>query len=222
MTDNIKGNNKIQLNELSVWALAFGCVIGWGSFVMPGNTFLPDAGPVGTAIGLVIAAVICLVVCVNYSYLVPKYPDANGSYVYVRYILGEDHAFLSAWSLLLAYISIFWANSAAIALLGRYIIGDKLMWGFHYVLFGYDVWCGEVLCTLLVIAFFGLITTYFKRLADIVRIILAVTLFVSVIILFIGVCMNLGTVSMLSPAFSTGESKIVQQWFMHTCRCAHI
>ncbi len=37
------------LTIAGAWALAFGCSVGWGSFVMPGNTFLPLAGPVGSA-----------------------------------------------------------------------------------------------------------------------------------------------------------------------------
>ena len=40
------------LSALGAWALAFGCSVGWGAFVMPGTTFLPIAGPVGTVIGV--------------------------------------------------------------------------------------------------------------------------------------------------------------------------
>ena len=45
-------DNKKYLGIFGAWALSFGCSVGWGSFVMPGTTFLPIAGPVGTAIGL--------------------------------------------------------------------------------------------------------------------------------------------------------------------------
>ena len=38
------------LSRLDVWAIAFGCIVGWGAFVMPGTTFLPLAGPMGTII----------------------------------------------------------------------------------------------------------------------------------------------------------------------------
>jgi hypothetical protein len=44
---------KRDLNELQIWSLALGAIIGWGCFVLPGNKFLPTAGPLGTAIGLV-------------------------------------------------------------------------------------------------------------------------------------------------------------------------
>ena len=41
-----------KLNPLNVWALALGSIIGWGAFVMPGTTFLPKAGTLGTFIGM--------------------------------------------------------------------------------------------------------------------------------------------------------------------------
>ena len=41
-----------KLNPLNVWSLALGSIIGWGAFVMPGTTFLPKAGTLGTLIGM--------------------------------------------------------------------------------------------------------------------------------------------------------------------------
>ena len=41
---------KPYLSGLDVWSMAFGCMVGWGAFVMPGTTFLPIAGPIGTII----------------------------------------------------------------------------------------------------------------------------------------------------------------------------
>ena len=38
-----------------VWAIAFGCAVGWGAFVMPGTTFLPVAGPLGTLIAMALS-----------------------------------------------------------------------------------------------------------------------------------------------------------------------
>lgn len=40
------------LSVLDVWAMAFGCMVGWGTFVMSGTTFLPVAGPAGTVIAI--------------------------------------------------------------------------------------------------------------------------------------------------------------------------
>ena len=57
------------LTPLGAWALSMGCAIGWGSFVMPGTTFLPVAGPIGTSIGLVLGGLVMLLLAVNYHYL---------------------------------------------------------------------------------------------------------------------------------------------------------
>ena len=35
------GSLQRQLSPMHVWAIAFGCVIGWGSFINPGKKFLP-------------------------------------------------------------------------------------------------------------------------------------------------------------------------------------
>ncbi len=108
-------NNKknVYLNGLSVWALSFGGIIGWGCFIMPGTAFLPDAGPVGSLLGIFLATLFALLICVNYSRMIKQFPETGGSYVYTRHILGEDHAFLVAWCLLLAYLSLMWANATA-------------------------------------------------------------------------------------------------------------
>ena len=45
------------LNPVDVWAMAFGCMVGWGVFAMPGSTFLPVAGPMGTLISMLVGMV---------------------------------------------------------------------------------------------------------------------------------------------------------------------
>ena len=50
------------LMPVDVWAIAFGCSIGWGAFVMPGTTFLPIAGPAGTLAAMVLSTALMLVI----------------------------------------------------------------------------------------------------------------------------------------------------------------
>ena len=110
------GTLERKLSPLNVWSLALGCIIGWGAFVMPGNTFLANAGPLGTAIALGVAAIIMIVIAVNYNYMINKYPDAGGTYTYTKEMFGHDHAFISAWFLILCYVAIIWANATAVSL----------------------------------------------------------------------------------------------------------
>jgi len=62
---------KTYLGIAGAWALAFGCSVGWGSFVM-------------------------LLIAVNYHYLMNRHPDGGGTYTYTKKTYGYDHGFLSA------------------------------------------------------------------------------------------------------------------------------
>ena len=63
---------KRALNPMHVWALAFGCIIGWGSFINPGKKFLFNSGVAGTAIAILPRAAITVVIHANYAHVVPK------------------------------------------------------------------------------------------------------------------------------------------------------
>ena len=181
--DNIQGSGRERyLSPLAVWALSFGCAVGWGAFVMPGTTFLPLSGPAGTAIGLIVGAVIMFIIGVNYHYLMNKYPDAGGTLTYTIKAFGYDHGFLSAWFLVLVYIAIIWANATALSLIFRKLFGTLFQFGFHYKVLGYDIYMGEVLLSMLVTAIFGCCCMYGKRLAVTVQIILALILLGGIVI----------------------------------------
>ena len=91
-------NNEAKLQRtlkpVHVWSLALGSIIGWGAFVMPGNTFLPNAGPLGTAIAMGIAALIMISIAFNYSYMINHYPVAGGEYVYAKSAFGKSRGVL--------------------------------------------------------------------------------------------------------------------------------
>jgi amino acid permease len=80
----IENNAKLKrnLSPMNVWAIAFGCVIGWGSFVNPGKKFLPNSGVAGTAIAMVLGALVMIIIAFSYAYMVPKYPKAGGEYTF--------------------------------------------------------------------------------------------------------------------------------------------
>lgn len=194
---------KKYLSPLGVWALSFGCSVGWGAFVMPGTTFLPIAGPVGTAIGIAVGAVIMLIIGRNYYYLMKRYPDAGGTYTYSKNVLGYDHGFLSAWFLVLSYIVIVWANLTALALIGRNLLGDMFQFGFHYQLAGYDIYFGEILASIGVLFLCGAICMLRKRLAVWVQILMAIILIGGIVVCFVAVsAKNGGVTSVYQPAFS--------------------
>ena len=176
--------------RVSAWAYAFGCACGWGAFVMPGNTFLPQAGPLGAGLGILIASVLIFLVGITISYISKKYPNDSGIHVYVGKILGKDHGFLTAWAVLFAYLSIIWANATAFVLLVRNISGDVFQFGFNYRIAGYDVWFGETLITSTLLIILGLLAIFGRffirvlhSIMTLIHITLVVGLFIALIIL---------------------------------------
>ena len=115
---------KIQpyLSPLAVFALSVGSAIGWGSLVVTSSSYLSQAGPMGSILGLLIGFVMMLMVSSHYHYLTNRYPGAGGLYNYVKQLFGYDLAFLIAWFMFLIYIAIFWANATSIPLFARYFM----------------------------------------------------------------------------------------------------
>ena len=152
-------NEKLQrkLTPLNVWALALGCIIGWGAFIMPGEIFLLKAGPLGMALAMCAASVILTIIAVNYCYMIKRYPVAGGEFIYVNAVLGEKNAFVCSWFLALCYLSIVPLNATALALIFRTVWHEAVVFqvGFHYQIAGYDVYMGEVLLALTALVIFA-------------------------------------------------------------------
>ncbi len=209
-TQSESGGLGHYLSPLNVWGLSVGCAIGWGAFVMPATTLLPKAGPVGVVVGMIIAALIMIVVAICFHYLLTRYPDSGGAYVFTKKVLGFDHAFLCGWSLLLAYLAIMWANATAFILISRYLFGGVFQFGFHYTVAGYDVYLGEVLVTLATLLLFGVISCTKKRVIISLNTVLALVLFFGVVAcFFIVVGLSDANFASFEPSFAPGTNPVV-------------
>ena len=197
------------LTLLGAWALAFGCSVGWGSFVMPGSTFLPVGGPIGTTIGIALGGVVMIVLGINFNYLMNKYPDKGGTYTYTKLSFGYDHGFLSAWFLVLTYIAIIWANATALPLIGRTVLGDVFQFGFNYEIAGFHVYLGEIILAISSIIIAALICLN-KKLSQLIQSIMAVVLFVGVVACFIIAASNGIN---LEPAYAPSNSSSFNEIF---------
>lgn len=71
-------------------------MIGFGCFVLPGNAFLPEAGPLGTALGLLAGAGMIMVISLSFSYLIRQLPRGGGSFLYAAALFGKAHGFFRA------------------------------------------------------------------------------------------------------------------------------
>ena len=169
------------LSRLDVWAMAFGCMVGWGAFVMPGTTFLPAAGPAGTMIALVISTMIMLIVGTNFSFLMAHSPSTGGVYSYTKNAFGRDHAFLASWFLCLSYLTIVFLNATALFIVIRVLFGSRLQTGYHYVIAGNDIYLSEVALSILALAIVGVLFIWAKAFLQKLFTILAVILFLGVL-----------------------------------------
>lgn len=172
------GELKRQLNPMSVWALAFGCVIGWGSFINPGKKFLPNSGVYGTAIAMILGALVMVIIAFSYAYMVPKYPKAGGEFTFTKQCYGKTMAFICGWFLVVAYLTNVPMNSTAIPLIVDGLDGDVniLQFGWHYTIAGQSVWMGESLFAILILLFFGFLNIIGVKKAGFIQTVLAVLL----------------------------------------------
>ncbi|MBO7661758.1 MAG: amino acid permease [Clostridia bacterium] len=204
-----KGSGKPlpYLTALGAWALAFGCSVGWGSFVMPGDTFLPLAGPVGSALGLGLGALAILIIAANYHFLMNRYPDAGGTYTYTKKSFGYDHGFLSAWFLILTYVAIIWANATALPLIARTLLPGVFQFGFHYEIAGFHVYMGEIILAVGALLLAALVCLR-RKAAERTQIVMAALLFAGILICFTAAALRTRVAEPFQPAFSPKESPL--------------
>ncbi|MCR5562298.1 MAG: amino acid permease [Desulfovibrio sp.] len=151
------------LGPAGAWALSLGATIGWGSLVITSSTYLAQAGPMGSLLGMLAGGLIMLVIARNYHYMMNCCPEAGGAYAYARDCFGHDHGFLVAWFMALTYLAVFWANATALPLFARHFLGDIFRFGRLYTLFGYEIFLGEIVLTSGAILFFAFLCMGSRR-----------------------------------------------------------
>ena len=171
---------------MSVWAIAFGCIIGWGSFINPGKKFLPNSGVAGTAIAMVLGAVVMIIIAFSYAYMVPKFPKAGGEFNFTKNCFGKTAAFFCGWFLVAAYLTNVPMNSTAIGLIVDGLDGDAdiLRFNYLYEIAGFKVYLGEMLFAGFILILFGVFNIIGVQKAGFIQTILAALLAISAFTLF--------------------------------------
>ncbi len=187
MDNKTDGSLKRTLTPMHVWAIAFGCVIGWGSFINPGKKFLTNSGVAGTAIAMVLGALVMIIIAFSYAYMVPKYPKSGGEFTFTKMCFGKTLAFICGWFLVVAYLTNVPMNSTAIGLIVDGLDGgaDILKFGFHYTIAGFDIYLGEMLLASAILILFGYLNIIGVQKAAIVQTILSTLLVTCVFTLFV-------------------------------------
>ena len=203
-------NLEKRLSPVNVWSLALGCIIGWGAFVMPGNTFLGKAGPLGTAIAMAIAAIIMIVIAFNYHYMINKYPVAGGEFTYAHQAFGMNNAFVCSWFLGLSYLAIVPLNATALALIGRNLMNNIFQIGFHYTVAGYDVYFGEIVLAVTALLIFASLSIRGVKFAGVFQTGLVFALVGGVVIVSVAALFsNKASVANLAPAFNPHQESAI-------------
>lgn len=189
MSNNLQagGSLKRQLNPMHVWAIAFGCVIGWGSFINPGKKFLSNSGVAGTAIAMILGAFVMIIIAFSYAYMVPKYPKAGGEFTFTKNCFGKTLAFTCGWFLVVAYLTNVPMNSTAIGLIVDGLDGasDILKFGFHYSIAGFNIYMGEMMLAAFILILFGYLNIIGVQKAAFVQTVLSSLLVTCVFTLFV-------------------------------------
>ena len=204
-----------KLNPMNVWAIAFGCIIGWGSFINPGKKFLPNSGVAGTAIAMLLGALVMVIIAYSYAYMVPKYPKAGGEFTFTKVCFGKRTAYFCGWFLVAAYLTNVPMNSTAIGLIVDGIDGpaDILKWGFHYQIAGFDVWMGEMVLAMGILLLAGWLNIQGVKKAGIIQTVLAMLLATSVLALTIAALLSAkATTANMPPWWGFDKSAAVAAW----------
>lgn len=200
---------KKELGQLEIWALALGAIIGWGAFVLPGNKFLPDAGPLGSIIGLVVGAIIMMVIAKSYGLMISRFPVAGGEFTYAYAGFNRKHAFFAAWLLGLSYLSIVPLNATALGLISRFMFPGIIQQGYLYTIAGWDVYLGEILVASLAIILLTWLNILGVSLFGKMAKILAFTLTTGILLLFVLTIINpVSELGNLTPLFSSNNSPL--------------
>ena len=183
MSNSAVKSSMRHLSMLGAWALAFGCAVGSDAFVMPWSDFLPKAGPLGTVLGIFIGSLIMTVVAWNFHYMINRQPGPGGTYAYASAAFGHDHGFLCGVFLAFAYLAIVWLDVTALVVVARYTLGDVFRFGFHYTIQERNIYLGDIMLSVAVIAVASAICCR-RRLSGVVQSVLAVILAVGILLCF--------------------------------------
>lgn len=211
-----KNNNqqlKKNLNPANVWAIAFGCIIGWGSFVNPGKKFLPNSGVAGTTIAMILGAAVMIIIAFSYAYMVPKYPKAGGEYTFTKECFGKNTAICCGWFLIAAYLTNVPMNSTAIGLIVDGLDGSAniLKFGFHYTIAGFEVYLGEILLASSILILFAILNIWGVKKAAIVQTVLSSLLVLSVFTLaIVALCSSKATLENIDPIWGFDKVAAMQ------------
>ena len=195
---------------LGIWAFSIGTSIGWGSFIVTCSAYLQKSGILGTTFGFLIGMAVILLITWNLQYMIQNEPDAGGIYTFEKRTGGKDFGFIAAWFVLLTYLAVLWANITSIPLFARFFLGNTFHFGFHYHIFGYEVWFGEALLSICAMLLVALLCAHSPRLPNIIMIIAALVFSIGFTFCSVIAIIRHSDTFNYSPFYAEGSNALAQ------------
>jgi APA family basic amino acid/polyamine antiporter len=190
------------LGRRDVLALAFGAMIGWGWVVLSGE-MTTRAGTVGSALAFLVGAFMVLLVGLTYAELTSALSRAGGELAFTFAGIGPRAAFVCAWALVLAYMTVVAFEVVSLPTVVGYVV-PGLSSGYLYTVAGWDVHLPWILVGISGALSIALVNYFGIRMSTFVQGAAAITLFVVGLAFFIPGNIR-GDTANLAPAFISVE-----------------
>lgn len=194
---------KKSLKSFDLFAIGFGCVIGWG-WISMGSYWIGGAGPLAAIIALGMAGLLMGMITIIYAELTSAMPKAGGVQNYAWRAFGPKVSFWAAWTMLMCSVVMSaWLANAAIVAIGRLfpLTSSPLL----FTVYGYDVHLAEVILYIaLTLVMYILTYRGISVMASIQNI--CVVVMIAVVIVFIAASFFKGDTQNLKPLVSNGVS----------------
>ena len=199
---------KTTLTAGHVGALALGCIVGFGCFVLPGD-FLATAGPIGATVGVLLGGLAMLVIARSYGLMVRVLPVAGAEFAYAYHACGRYHAYVCGWFLTLGYLSIVPLNATALGVLAKFLAPELFARGYLYAVAGVDVFAGEIVLSAGAIIIVGILHYRGVRSVGVLQLVLTALLVGGVLVIGLGTPLSAHTsIANWQPYFPVDRSPV--------------
>lgn len=189
---------KRVLRRSDVLFLSFGAMVGWGWVVLVGS-WISTAGSIGSILSFVLGGILIIFVGLTYSELTSAIPNTGGEQLFCYRAMGFKASFISAWSILLGYISVISFEAIALPMVSEYIF-PSLKFLHLWNVAGSEVYLSWILIAVAGSVLFSILNYLGMQIASFLQNLFTIVIFLVGIILLGGSIIN-GSFANLKPYF---------------------
>lgn len=110
----------------------------------------------------------------------------------------------------MTYFAILWANISSVPLFARFFLGNTFQFGFHYTIFGYEVWLGEALLSICAVIVIALLCASYSHAPNYIMIIAALTFAVGFTVCAVIALFRHDVTYSFEPMYTEGAGELAQ------------